>query len=166
MSMRSDWNAFLDRWAILTLYQRFEQVATLALSFLLIVVILASIWNLFIRILFDLILAGSLDPTDFQSFQMVFGAIFTVIIGLEFKRSIVVSLETHDTVFHVRIVVLVALLALLRKFIILDLSKTDAATLAALGFSTLALGGLFWIIRQQDETRAAARKIEANQGTD
>ena len=166
MSMRSDWNSFLDRWAILSLYQRGEQVATLTLSFLLIVVILASIWNLFIRILFDLVLTGSLDPTDFQSFQTVFGAIFTVIIALEFKRSIIVSLETHDTVFHVRIVVLVALLALLRKFIILDLSKTDAATLAALGFSTLALGGLFWIIRQQDETRVAAQEIKADIGKD
>ena len=30
---------------------------------------------------FDLVLTGSLDPTDFQSFQTVFGAIFTVIIA-------------------------------------------------------------------------------------
>ena len=164
MSMRSDWNAFLDRWAVLTLYQRFEQAVTLALSGLLIVVILAAMWNLFLRVLFDLVLDGSLDPTDHSVFQSVFGAIFTVIIALEFKRSIVVSIETHDTVFHVRTVVLVALLALLRKFIILDLDKTGAATIAALALATLALGGIYWIIRQQDAERAAARRVEANQG--
>ena len=164
MSMRSDWRDFLDRWAVLTLYQRFEQVVTLALSFLLIVVILAAMWNLFLRVMVGLVLEGSLDPTDHQVFQSVFGAIFTVIIALEFKRSIVVSVESHDTVFHVRTVVLVALLAILRKFIILDIDKTGAATIAALALATLALGGIYWIIRQQDAARASARELAADQG--
>ena len=151
MSMRSDWNDFLDRWKVLTFYQRFEQLVTLALSALLIVVILAAMWNLFLRVMVGLVIQGALDhPTDHAVFQAVFGAIFTVIIALEFKRSIVVSIETHGTVFHVRTVVLVSLLALLRKFIILDLGKTDAATIAALAFATLALGGIYWIIRRQD----------------
>lgn len=164
MSVRSDWRAFLDRWAVLTLYQRFEQVVTLALSLLLIVVILAAMWNLFLRVMVGLVLEGSLDPTDHLVFQSVFGAIFTVIIALEFKRSIVVSVESHDTVFHVRTVVLVALLALLRKFIILDLDKTGAATIAALAFATLALGGIYWMVRWQDEGRAAARDLASDQG--
>ncbi|MFN3993127.1 MAG: phosphate-starvation-inducible PsiE family protein [Tabrizicola flagellatus] len=155
MSIRSEWKDFGDRWAVLTLYQRFEQVVTIALSLLLILVILAAMWNLFLRVVVGLVLQGSLDPTDHQVFQAVFGSIFTVIIALEFKRSIVVSIESHDTVFHVRTVVLVALLALLRKFIILDLEKTGAGTIAALAFATLTLGGIFWIIRQQDRARHA-----------
>lgn len=154
MSVKSDWIKFLDRWVVLTLYQRFERVVTLALSFLLIVVILAALWELFLQILLGLVLQGSLDPTNNAVFQAVFGAIFTVIIALEFKRSIIVSIEGHDTVFHVRTVVLVALLALLRKFIILDLSKTGAEIIAALALATLALGGIYWIVRQQDEARA------------
>jgi uncharacterized membrane protein (DUF373 family) len=157
MSMRSDWNDFLDRWRVPTFYQRFEQLVTLALSALLVVVILAAMWNLFLRIMAGLVLNGALDPTDHAVFQAVFGAIFTVIIALEFKRSIVVSIESHDTVFHVRTVVLVALLALLRKFIILDLGKTDAATIAALAFATLALGSIYWIIRRQDREAMPAR---------
>ncbi len=164
MSIRSEWKDFGDRWAVLTLYQRFEQVVTMALSLLLILVILAAMWNLFLRVVVGLVLQGSLDPTDHQVFQSVFGAIFTVIIALEFKRSIVVSVESHDTVFHVRTVVLVALLALLRKFIILDLDKTGAATIAALAFATLALGGIYWTIRWQDAGRAAAREPAADQG--
>jgi uncharacterized membrane protein (DUF373 family) len=131
---------------------------TLALSALLIVVILAAMWNLFLRVMVGLVLDGALDPTDHAVFQAVFGAIFTVIIALEFKRSIVVSVETPDTVFHVRAVVLVALLALLRTFIILDLDKTDAATIAALAFPALALGGIYWIIRRQDREAMQARR--------
>jgi uncharacterized membrane protein (DUF373 family) len=114
-------------------------------------------WNLFLRIMLGLVLEGALDPTDHTVFQAVFGAIFTVIIALEFKRSIVVSVETHDTVFHVRTVVLVSLLALLRKVNILDLDKTDAATIAALAFATLGVGGIYWIIRRQD--REAMPKV-------
>ena len=158
MSMRSDWNDFLDRWKVLTFYQRFEQLVTLALSALLIVIVLAAMWNLFLRVMVGLVLEGALDPTDHTVFQAVFGAIFTVMIALEFKRSIVVSVESHDTVFHVRTVVLVALLALLRKFIILDLDKSDAATIAALAFATLALGGIYWIIRRQDREAMLARR--------
>jgi len=58
----------------------------------------------------------------------------------------------------VHTVVLVALLALLRKFIILDLGKTDAATIAALAFATLALGGIYWIIRGQDREAMLTRR--------
>ena len=150
MSLRSEWNGFLERWEVLTFYQRFEKLVTLALSALLVVVILAAMWNLFLRVMVGLVLDGALDPTDHTVFQAVFGAIFTVIIALEFKRSIVVSVETHDTVFHVRTVVLVALLALLRKFIILDLAETGPATIAALALATLALGGIYWIIRKEE----------------
>lgn len=157
MSLRSDWRNFVAHWAVLSFYQRFEQLVTLVLSGLLIVIILAAMWNLFLRVVFDLVLEGSLDPTDHTVFQSVFGAIFTVIIALEFKRSIVVSIELHDTVFHVRTVVLVALLALLRKFIILDLDTTSAPVVAALAFATLALGGIYWIIRRQDVERAEER---------
>lgn len=69
MSTRSDWDKFLDRWAVLTLYQRFERMVTLALSFLLIVVIVAAMWNLFLQVLLGLVLEGSLDPTDNTVFR-------------------------------------------------------------------------------------------------
>lgn len=153
MSIGSDWQEFRARLAVMSAYQRFEQLVTFALSLLLVVIILAAMWNLFLRVMLGLVMQGSLDPTDHQVFQSVFGAIFTVMIALEFKRSIVVSVENRDTVFHVRTVILVALLALLRKFIILDLEKTDAATIAALGFVTVALGLIYWLIRGQDAAR-------------
>ncbi|WP_194744791.1 phosphate-starvation-inducible PsiE family protein [Thermaurantiacus tibetensis] len=153
MSLGSDWREFRARLAVMSAYQRFEQLVTFTLSILLVVIILAAMWNLFLRVLLGLVVKGSLDPTDHAVFQSVFGAIFTVMIALEFKRSIVVSVENRDTVFHVRTVILVALLALLRKFIILDLEKTDAATIAALGFVTVSLGLIYWLIRAQEMGR-------------
>jgi uncharacterized membrane protein (DUF373 family) len=60
----------------------------------------------------------------------------------------------------VHTVVLAALLALLRKFIVLDLAETGAGTIAALAFATLALGGIYWIVHLRapgGATRATTR---------
>ena len=74
---------------------------------------------------------GSFDPTEHVVFQTVFGMIFTVIIALEFKRSLlIVVTERHNSIVQVRTVVLLAMLAMVRKLIILDLVTTDAPTAA------------------------------------
>jgi len=80
---------------------------------------------------------------------LVFGTIFTVIIALEFKRSLLVLAERSDSVVQVRAVVLIALLAVVRKLIILDLSTTDAFHLLALAAAILALGAVYWLVRDQ-----------------
>jgi hypothetical protein len=41
-----------------------------------------------LKIFFELILAGGFDPSDNTVFQTGFGVIFTVIIALEFKKSL------------------------------------------------------------------------------
>jgi uncharacterized membrane protein (DUF373 family) len=87
---------------------------------------------------------------DHTVFQGLFGMVFTVIIALEFKRSLLVLAERRETIVQVRTVILLALLAILRKFIILDLNATDAAQIFALAISLAALGGAYWMIRDQD----------------
>ena len=47
-------------------------------------------------------------------------------------------------------IVLIALLAIVRKLMIIDLSATDANQLFALSSAILALGGVFWLVRDQD----------------
>jgi uncharacterized membrane protein (DUF373 family) len=101
------------------------------------------------------VLSEKFDPTDQMVFQTVFGMIFTVIIALEFKRSLVVLAERQDTVVQVRTVVLIAMLAVVRKLIILDLTATNAQQLFALAAAILALGGVYWLIRGQDWSERA-----------
>jgi uncharacterized membrane protein (DUF373 family) len=45
---------------------------------------------------------------------------------------------------------LIALLALSRKFIILDIHSIDVATIAALAGATLALGIVYWLVKERD----------------
>jgi uncharacterized membrane protein (DUF373 family) len=76
--------------------------------------------------------------------------IFTVIIALEFKHSILIVLERQESVIRVRSIILIAMLAMVRKFIILDLRETETAELFALASAILALGIVHWLVRDQD----------------
>jgi len=82
--------------------------------------------------------------------------IFTVIIALEFKKSLLVVAERRDTVVQIRSVVMIALLAVCRKVIILDLSETDALHTLAFAAAILALGAVYWLVRDSDQ-RSAVR---------
>jgi len=93
---------------------------------------------------------GALDPLDHQVFQSLFGAIFTVLIALEFKHSIIRPAMRRDSIVRVRTVLLIALLAISRKFVILDVVDTSAGTIAALGLVTLVLGLVYWLLRDRN----------------
>jgi uncharacterized membrane protein (DUF373 family) len=50
----------------------------------------------------------------------------------------------------VRTVILLAMLAIVRKLIILDLSNTEPLHLFALATAIMALGTVHWLVREQD----------------
>jgi uncharacterized membrane protein (DUF373 family) len=134
----------------MTVYEQFEYFVVLFLTALIAVVIVAGVWHLALKVFFTLILTGSFDPTDYVVFQTIFGMIFTVIIALEFKRSLLVVAERHESIVQVRTVILLAMLAIVRKLIILDLSNTDPLHLFALAAAIMALGAVHWLVREQD----------------
>lgn len=155
MQLREEMAAAHSRWGALTFYQKFEQAVILVLTGLIAVVIVFALWHLALKVLFSLILSGTFDPTDPAVFQTVFGMIFTVIIALEFKRSLVMLAERGETVVQVRTVILIAMLAVVRKLIILDLSRAYALELFGLAAAILALGAVYWLIRDQERRRRA-----------
>jgi len=139
------------RWRALGFYQKFEHAVLMFLTVLIAVVIVAALWNLTLKIVLSLVIAERFDPTEHTVFQTVFGMIFTVIIALEFKRSLlIVVTERYTSIVQVRTVVLLAMLAMVRKLIILDLTTTDPLHLFALSAAMAALGGVYWTVRDQD----------------
>jgi uncharacterized membrane protein (DUF373 family) len=143
-----------EAWPGLSTYERFEQVVTLVLTVLIGLVVVAAVVNLTFRIIM-LVLYGLLDPAEQSVFQAVFGMIFIVLIALEFNHSIMGVLHRQESIVQVRTVVLIALLALVRKFIILDASKTEPLTIIGLATAVLALGTVYWLVRDQDRNDAA-----------
>jgi len=151
----------LALWRSLTFYEKFEQSVVFVLTILIALIVLAALWNLLKLVATSLLLVDIFDPTDPAVFQTVFGAIFTVVIALEFKRSLLVVVERRFGIVQVRAVVMIAILAVVRKFIILDLTQTEAMKLLALGAAILALGIVYWLVRDQDRREAEAAAIES-----
>ncbi len=145
-----------EAWPGLSTYERFEQVVSLVLTGLISLVIVAALINLTFRICL-LVFSGLLDPAEQFVFQAVFGMIFTVLIALEFNHSILRVLERKESIVQVKTVLLIALLALARKFIILDATKTEPLTIIGLAVAIIALGAAHWLVRDQDRKNALSQ---------
>jgi uncharacterized membrane protein (DUF373 family) len=72
--------------------------------------------------------------------------VLTVLIALEFKHTLLVVKHHRRAIVEVRAVVLIALLALVRRFIILDLYQASPGIIAALAGAIVALGAVFWLV--------------------
>jgi uncharacterized membrane protein (DUF373 family) len=150
MELKQEFVETCARWRLLTFYQKFEQAVILVLSGLIAIVVALSVVKLIVKLVAVILLSPSFDPADYSVFQTLFGMIFTVIIALEFKRSLLVVAERRHGVVQVQTVVLIALLAIVRKLIIIDPSATEAGQIFALAAAIMALGSVFWLVRGQD----------------
>ena len=139
-----------DRWPLMTAYERFEQVVALVLSFIIAAVIVLALVQIVVRVL-PLLIGGGVDILEYGVFQALFGTIMTLLIAMEFKHSIIRAALRQESVVQVKTVILIALLALSRKFIILDTVATEAATIGALAGATLVLGIVYWLLRERDD---------------
>ena len=92
------------------------------------------------------------DPTDDVLFLeideifRIFGFFFIILIGFELVETI--EMYFKDNVIHAEVVLLVAVIAVSRKVILLDLEKYDPLAIIGLGIIILALGGCYWFIKQ------------------
>jgi uncharacterized membrane protein (DUF373 family) len=145
LTLASEFKDLRSKWHTLSLYERFEQTVVAILILVIAIIVAIATWQL---LLHTLRLVGShvVDPGDPQAFQSLFGMVLTVLIALEFKHTLLVVKHHRRAIVQVRAVVLIALLALVRRFIILDLYQTPPSVVAALAGASLALGIVFWLV--------------------
>jgi uncharacterized membrane protein (DUF373 family) len=141
-----------DQLAIMSFYERFEQVVAITLSGVIALVIVISLIQL-IRLVFTLLVMDALNPLDHKVFQLVFGATMTLLIAMEFKHSIVKVALRKESIIQVKTVILIAILALARKLIILE-PDVDPAKVAVLAGTVLALGLTYWLMRERDDRKS------------
>jgi uncharacterized membrane protein (DUF373 family) len=137
-------------WPLMTVYERFEHIVAFVLSLIIAMLIVMALVQLF-RGVVPLLVTGALDPLDHEVFQGMFGMVMTLLIALEFKHSIIRVAMRRESIVQVKTVVLIALLALSRKFVILDTASTEPAKIAALAGATLVLGAVYWLLRERDD---------------
>ncbi|GAB4348526.1 MAG: phosphate-starvation-inducible PsiE family protein [Gammaproteobacteria bacterium] len=152
-------------WGVMSLFERFEQVIALVLSVVIATIIVVALWRLIREVVLMLVL-GALDPLDHSVFQGIFGMIMTLLIAMEFKHSIIRVIHRNEHIIQVKTVILIAQLALVRKFIILDLNNTGAMEVFALGFAVLVLAVAHWLMRERDRAEsldeAASRSVSGS----
>jgi uncharacterized membrane protein (DUF373 family) len=142
-------------WAVTSFYQRFEALVALVLTVTIGAVVIVALYRLGAEVVATLVL-GSLNPLDHVVFQRVFGQILTVLIALEFNHTLRYVVAGEQSIIQTKVVVLIAVLAIARKVIVLDLPSTAGITLIGLGFLVLALGVAYRLIREGDDRLAPA----------
>ena len=160
MAKRPSWSHLRTQWAVLSYYQRFEGLVALVLTLVIALIILVALFRLTSSVITGL-LFGVLDPLDPGIFQSVFGEILTLLIALEFNHTLQYVVKRQQSIIQTKVVLLIALLAIARKFIVLDLGSVDAAQLLGLAAITLGLGIAYWLIRERDDRIDIASNTQA-----
>jgi uncharacterized membrane protein (DUF373 family) len=149
MTTRGTLSELGAQWPSLTWYQRFETLVALVLTGVIGLIIVVALYRLAFSVVAGLVL-DILDPLDHEIFQGVFGEIMTLLIALEFNHTLYLVVRREQSIIQAKVVILIALLALARKFIILDLHEITPDYLFGLAAVTLALGVVYWVVRDRE----------------
>jgi len=132
----------------LRIYDLFERIVLVTLLVLLVVMVLWATWLLGAEIVQSLAsrLAGGPPMSKahlhefierFGMLHSVFSAFLLILIGVELMKTIVMYLDRHE--LHVEVVFTVAMIAIARHAIGIDIESTPGLTLIGMGVLTLAL---------------------------
>src|SRR3981081_181132 len=110
---------------LLTYYQRFESAVAFVLTLVIALIVLVALYRLCVGVV-TTFLFGTVNPLEHAAFQSIFGEIMTLLLALEFNHPLRYVVTKHQSIIQTKVVVLIALLAVARKFIILDIR--DATT--------------------------------------
>jgi uncharacterized membrane protein (DUF373 family) len=139
----------LSRWAELTYYQRFERFILYVLIALIAVLMAPPILHP-VMVTAALIVTNGLSAGNPEVFRDIFARLFTVLIALEFKNTLFISLETPKHHVQLRWVTAIAMLALVREVILLDVNDMTPGLVGALASAIPALGAVYWLVKSQD----------------
>ena len=123
----------------------FEKVVVLALIAMMALIILLATCELGWLIVKDILTPPIILPGITELLE-VFGFFLLILIGIELLETIRAYLVEH--VVHVEIVLEVALIAVARKVIILDVKEYSATTILAVAALILALSVAFFLERR------------------
>lgn len=134
-----------EEWPNLNLFKRFELVVSIIIMVIISIIILVALIRLGKNV-YILLVVNALDPLEFKVFQQIFGNILTLYIAMEFRHSIESVIHGHGHIIQTRTILLIAMLAIARKFIVMD-KTTSPETMAALGFILISLGVTYWLLK-------------------
>ncbi|GBQ18492.1 phosphate-starvation-inducible PsiE family protein [Tanticharoenia sakaeratensis] len=131
------------------LFDLFEELSMLVLTIGIMVIAAIGLFHVVVMVA-AVVLSTTFAPTSPAVLQSVFALFFTVLIALEFKHSILVLPEAQShSMIRMRSVLLIGMMATVRKFIVLDLNGVNVLEMLALSAAVLALGSVYWLVRDR-----------------
>jgi len=123
----------------------FERLIVGSLILMMMVVILLSTIELARILVLDIITPPSY-LLDINELLDVFGFFMLILIGVELLETIRAYLNEHEV--HVEIVLEVALIAVARKVVIIDVKEYSPGTLLAIAAIVVSLAGAYYLQKQ------------------
>lgn len=133
----------------------FEKVRTLIIRtiiLLMTVTVIFATLDLAWIIIKDLISPPTL-LLDIKEFKEIFGLFLLVLIGLELVDSMRAYLVEHAIHAEVEVILLIAVIAVARKIIIMDVDETSFQTLLGIASIIIALAGGYYLLKRSRKER-------------
>ena len=133
---------------MLKFLKRFERIIAFILIGMMSVIIILSVLELGWTITKDVIdnFRGPLNFMVLDNLLAIFGLFLLILIGVELLETMKIYLR--DDAVHIEVIILVAIIAIARKAVVLDLEKVDAITIMSLGVLVIALATGYFIIKK------------------
>jgi uncharacterized membrane protein (DUF373 family) len=129
------------------IYGLFEQAVAVVLLLLLSSIIVVGLAHLSLAVKTDVFL--SLDvPIEPEVYKNIFGAVLTVLIGLELNHTVLSILKRQESIVQLRTVIVIAIIAMARKFLVIDISELEPLVILAFAATFLALGCVYWLLQR------------------
>jgi uncharacterized membrane protein (DUF373 family) len=133
-----------------SLLKRLERALLVILTGMMAVVLVLATAELGYVLILDLF-RPPLFILEIDELLEIFGLFLLVLIGIELLDTMKAYMV--EKVVHVEIVFAVALIAVARKVIVLDVAKYPSLTLMAIGVIIIALSVGYYLIKRMDRTK-------------
>jgi len=133
---------------MLKFLEKFDRIVIIILTSMMSLVVVLSILELGWTIAKDIIdnFSGPLNFMVLDNLLTILGLFLLILIGFELLETMKIYLK--DDVVHVEVILLVAIIAVARKAVVLDLEKVDGITIISLGVIIIALAIGYFIIKK------------------
>ena len=129
---------------------QFQNAILIVLTWMMALVVLLATLELFYIIVSEIV-TPPLVLLEIDQLLEIFGYFLLVLIGIELLETFKIYLE--ENVINVQVVLLVAIIAIARKVIILDVKILPSMTLIGIGVIIVSLSAGYYLVKksQQDE---------------
>lgn len=134
--------------------KKFEKLVTLILMGMMIVVVTLSVADLGWLLMRD-IMSPPIALLDEGELLDLFGFFLLVLIGIELLETL--KAYVRDRQFRAEVIMLVALIAISRKIIILDVRSLPSMTLVGIAALIVALGITYYLMRRSHDEEPASK---------